>query len=126
MIKTLTLLFIILTAVTHPVAAQAQRWVQYEPEIVELDGRLTIQSKFGPPNYGENPKTDEKVRIAVLVLHRPISVSANDSNDYNSTPVYNARQIQLAFITKEIPHKHLIGKDVVVTGTLFHAHTGHH
>ena len=124
--KTLTLLFIILTAVIHPTAAQAQHWFHYEPETVELDGRLVIQSKFGPPNYGENPKTDEKVRIAVLVLRSPISVLPNTGNDYNSRPVHSARQIQLAFITKEIPHKHLIGRDVVVTGRLFHAHTGHH
>lgn len=124
--KTLTLLFIVLTAVTHPTAAQTQRWVHYEPETVELDGRLTLQSKFGPPNYGEDPKTDEKVRVPVLLLRTPISVLANAGNDYNSTPVYNARQVQLAFITTGITHTDFIGKDVVVSGTLFHAHTGHH
>jgi len=120
------LLLILLTAVAHPTAVQAQRWLHYEPETVELDGRLVIQSKFGPPNYGENRKTDEKVRIPVLVLRTPISVLPNDGDDYNSQPVYDAKQIQLAFIAKEISYKDLIGKDVVVTGTLFHAHTGHH
>jgi uncharacterized protein DUF4431 len=125
--STLTLLLLILvTAVAHPNAAQAQHWFHYEPEIVELDGRLTIRSKFGPPNFGQQPKTDQKVRVPVLVLRSPISVLANDTDDYNSQPVHDAKKIQLAFITKQIPYKDLIGKNVVVSGALFHAHTGHH
>lgn len=120
------LLFIVLTAVTYPTAAQTQRSLHYEPEVVELEGRLVMQSKFGAPNYGENPKTDKKVRVPVLVLRTPISVVANEGDDYNSKPVSNAKQIQLAFPTSGITYKDLIGKDVVVSGTLFHAHTGHH
>jgi len=110
----------------HPTAVHAQRSFHYEPETVELVGRLVIQSKFGPPNYGETPKTDKKVRVPVLVLQTPISVLANEGDDYNSKPVSNAKQIQLAFPASGITYKDLIGKDVVVSGTLFHAHTAHH
>lgn len=117
-------LVIVLMAVAHPTAAQATRWMPYEPETVELDGRLVIQSKFGPPNYGEQPKTDEKVRVPVLVLKNPVSMLPSQEEGYNSPPVYRITQIQLAF--SGTAYKNLIGQNVVVTGSLFHAHTGHH
>ena len=120
------LVLTILPAVAHPTATQAQRWLSYEPETVELDGRLVIQSRFGPPNYGEQPKTDQKVKIAVLVLKDPVNVLASQENSYNSQPVYRTTQIQLAFIDDRTAYKNLIGRNVVVTGSLFHAHTGHH
>jgi hypothetical protein len=28
---------------------------------------------YGAPNYGENPKTDRRVRVAILRLERPIT-----------------------------------------------------
>lgn len=120
------LLLTVLVAVAPPTATQAQRWLSYEPQTVELDGRLVIQSKFGPPNYGEEPKTDQKVKIPVLVLKYPVSVRASQEDGPNSEPVYRIKQIQLAFNDSGTTHKNLIGKNVVVTGSLFHAHTGHH
>jgi Domain of unknown function (DUF4431) len=120
------LVLTVLTAVAHPTATQAQRWLSYEPETVELNGRLVIQSRYGPPNYGEDPKTDQKVKIAVLVLKNPVRVRPSQGDGYNSQPVYRTTQIQLAFIDSGTVYKNLIGKNVVVTGSLFHAHTGHH
>jgi hypothetical protein len=123
---TLTLLLLtVLAAVAYPKAVNAQRWLHYEPETVELEGRLVIESKFGPPNYGEQPKTDQKVKIPVLMLPYRASMFPTAHGD-NTNPVYSIRQIQLAFGDKTASYKNLIGKDVVVTGTLFKAHTGHH
>ena len=125
--RALTILVLtILVTVAHPTATQAQRWLSYEPETVELDGRLVIQSRYGPPNYGEQPKTDQKVRVPVLVLKNPVSVLPSQEGGYNSQPVYRTTRIQLAFIGNGTAYKNLIGKNVVVTGSLFHAHTGHH
>lgn len=123
---TIGLLLTALVAVTHPSATQAQRRLSYEPQTVELAGRLVIQSKYGPPNYGEQPKTDQKVKVPVLVLKIPVSVLPSQEDGYNSQPVYRTTQIQLAFIDSRTAYKNLIGKNVVVTGSLFHAHTGHH
>ncbi len=120
------LVLTILVAVATPTSTQAQRWVSYEPQTVELDGRLVIQSKYGPPNYGEQPKTDQKVKVPVLVLKNPVSVLPSEEGGYNSQPVYRTTQIQLAFIDSGTAYKNLIGKNVVVTGSLFHAHTGYH
>lgn len=117
-----------LAAVAYPTAAQAQRFLYYQPETVELEGKLVVQSKYGPPNFGEDPKTDEKVRIPVLVLKTPVNVLPIQGQDdgINTEPVYRVRQIQLSFAAGETDHRKLIGKKVVVKGTLFRAHTGHH
>jgi hypothetical protein len=120
------LLLTVLATVVHPTATQAQRWLSYEPQTVELDGRLIIKSKFGPPNYGEQPKTDQKVKVPVLVLKNAVSVLPSQEGGYNSQPVYRTTQIQLAFIDTATAYRNLIGKNVVVKGSLFHAHTGHH
>jgi hypothetical protein len=125
----LTLTILILTAcaaVTHPGEVRAQRSVHYEPEIVELEGKLVVQSKYGPPNFGEQPKTDQKVKLPVLVLKTPVNVLPIQDDGINTEPVYRVRQIQLSFAVGETDHKKLIGKNVVVKGTLFRAHTGHH
>ena len=123
---TLTIVIATLLLAVAPPAAAQQRWLSYEPEVMELDGRLVIESKFGPPNFGEQPKTDEKVRVPVLVLSNRANMLADSGDDPNAKSVYHVRQIQLAFPSSDTAHKALIGKQVVVTGTLFHAHTGHH
>ena len=122
----LKLIILVLVTFACAISTQAQRFLSYEPEVVELDGQLVIQSKYGPPNFGEQPKTDQKVRVPVLLLRERVSVFGRGADGHNSQNVYNARQIQLAFAVSETSHKALIGKQVVVTGTLFHAHTGHH
>lgn len=122
--QTLILILAVLGAVAHPTQAQ-NRWLSYEPETVELDGKLVIQSKYGPPNYGEQPKTDEKVRVPVLLLGKPVNTIGVWKGGHNEKSVYGARQIQLAF-SPATPYKTWIGKNVVVKGTLFHAFSGHH
>ena len=123
---TLTILVVtLLLAVIHPTTTHAQRWLSYEPQTVELDGRLVIQSRYGPPNYGEDPKTDEKVRVPILVLKNGVSVLPGQEVGYYPA-VYRTTRIQLAFIDSGITYRNLIGQNVVVTGSLFHAHTGHH
>lgn len=122
-LKTLILTFLVAFACAG--LAHAQRFLSYEPEVVELDGQLVVQSKYGPPNYGEQPKTDQKVGVPVLLLRDRVSVLGDQGDGYNSQTVHGVRQIQLAF-DGSTSHKALIGKQVVVTGSLFHAHTGHH
>jgi uncharacterized protein YecT (DUF1311 family) len=116
----------LLAVVQLEAAAQDRRWLSYEPATVELEGRLVTQLKYGPPNYGEQPKTDQKGKVPILVLTDPINVRGVPGHFYNAESVEGIRQIQLAFINIAPVYKELIGKDVIVKGTLFHAHTGHH
>jgi len=101
-----------------------KEWLDYWPAVVELEGKLSIETFFGPPNFGENPKTDSKERSWILSLNKPINVRGKTDPDPGlSTPAENVRNLQLVL---SVPRKELIGKKVIVKGTLFHAHTGHH
>src|SRR5260221_12969029 len=105
--------------------AQNNEWLTYEPTVVELKGRLVVKTYFGPPNYGENPKTDSKEELPVLALSKPVNVRGNPDPDagYERISVEHIREMELVLA---IPHERLIGKEVLVKGTLFHAFTGHH
>ena len=98
--------------------------LEYSPTVVELEGRLTTKTFFGPPNFGENPETDSKEECWILSLDRPISVRAKTGSD----PIFwpsadNVPELQLVL---EGTHRKLIGKRVLVKGTLFPADNGHH
>lgn len=125
--KPYRLLFLVMIALLVvrglEIAAQDRRWVSYGPEVVEIEGRLIEQLKYGPPNFGESPKTDSKLRIPLLVLSPPVSVHADQRDPINSE-LKGIRLIQLLFY--EIPHRRFMGKKVIVKGTLFHANTGGH
>lgn len=105
-------------------ASEKKEWVDYWPAVVELKGKLVIKTFFGPPNFGENPETDVKERSWILSFEKPIYVRAKTETDPILGPsVEDIRELQLVLPK---PHRELIGKKVIVKGTLFHAHTGHH
>jgi hypothetical protein len=102
-------------------------WLGYEPEVVELQGRLILVQKYGPPNYGENPETDSKVKVPVLQLSQPINVRRDPNSNMNTRSFVDVKEVQLVFLTeKNISYRHLVGKVVTAKGTLFQGHTGHH
>jgi hypothetical protein len=123
---TTTLFLLFLLGGLEITAQQKSRWLPYEPATVELEGRLTVQSKYGPPNFGENPKTDAKVKVPVLVLLTLINVRGTPGDAHNAISVRGVRRIQLIFSNPKTPYKESTGKIVVVKGTLFHAFSGHH
>jgi hypothetical protein len=99
--------------------------LSYEPAVVELEGKLTIKTYWGPPNFGGNPKTDSKLKEWILKLNEPIDVigDKDPTNDETSTSVYGVTKVQLVLLG---PHRNLVGKRVLVKGMLFHGTTGHH
>ena len=123
---TTTLLVFFLLGGLEVTAQQKSRWLSYEPATVELKGRLTFEWKYGPPNYGENPTTDAKVKVPVLVLVTPINVRGTPGDAQNAASVRGVRRIQLILSNVKTPYKEFTGKMVVVKGTLFHAFSGHH
>lgn len=101
-----------------------KEWLLYAPTVVDLKGKLTIKTFFGPPNFGENPKTDTKDRCWILSLPKPINVLAKTDDDPTVGPSEeNVREVQL--ILPE-PHWELIGKNITVSGPLLHGHSGYH
>ena len=122
---TLVILFILLPILVLVTPAQEKEWLSYEPTVVKLKGKLTIRVYYGPPNYGENPDTDTKEALPVLILSKPVNVRGNPDPKagFNRKSVEGVREIELVLT---MPHKEFIGKRVLVKGTLFHAFTGHH
>jgi|SRR5882672_4463542 len=106
-------------------SAAAPARLHYEPVLVQLSGTVVIESQFGPPNYGENPATDMQVKIAVLELDRPVSVVGDPKDEFNQESVDNIQRMQLVDL-KGGRFSPYAGKHVRVSGTLFHAITGHH
>jgi hypothetical protein len=123
---TIIVLLILTPARCFETSAQKKQWLSYEPAIVELEGKLTIEWKYGPPNFGENPKTDTKVRVPVLVLAKPVNVHGDQENFPFDVEVKGIRRIQLLVFNLKVPYKQFTGRRVVVAGSLLHAFTGGH
>jgi Domain of unknown function (DUF4431) len=93
----------------------------YAPERVVLKGTVKRQTFPGPPNYESIANGDRVETIWVLHLAQSICVSANAEWEHES----RVSDVQLVFSGNEY-EKPLVDRKVVATGTLYHAHTGHH
>jgi hypothetical protein len=107
-------------------AAVQPSCLAFEPHTVDLRGRLTIQQKYGPPNYGENPATDQKVLVPILVLDQPVNVCGDSTSQLNNQSFHNVKEIQLVLPDGAHAYDRLMKQSVVVTGTLSAAVSGHH
>ena len=117
-------MFLIAAAFLHDVAAGEKNAYNYEPHKVELTGILIRKIFYGPPGYGEDPKTDKKEYAYIIKLEKPISAIAAEDDTTNESHD-NVKEIQVVNI-KHISLKPLLQKRVTAKGTLFSAITGHH
>jgi len=62
------------------VSAQQPDWLPLEPSQVQLEGKLLKVLKYGPPNYGETPKSDARYEIPILLLTQPIRVKGDPAS----------------------------------------------
>jgi Domain of unknown function (DUF4431) len=119
-------IFVCLSSCNTFQRSSAESWLQYEPSVVELQGNLTEVDEFGPPNFGENPNLDTKVRVPILVLSEPINVRGDPASQLNAESFKGIRDIQLIFSGGAAAYSAFIDRHVVVKGTLFRAESGHH
>jgi hypothetical protein len=128
--KLLTVLFLIqlLPGSVIPASAHTRksRAIHYGPEKVTLTGKLVTRTFYGPPNYGEDPRTDDKERQYILLLDSAIDVLASKDDSTNRTERGVTKVTLVARDSDTHPAKSLLGRRVEVEGTLFHATTGHH
>jgi|SRR5579859_1554738 len=101
--------------------------LSYEPSIIKLTGNLTRKTFPGPPNYESVRNGDQPETYWLLNLVHPICV-AESKTDGELNPAMDVRSLQLVFTGPATykKYKELLGKQVVATGTLFAAQTGHH
>ncbi len=108
-------------------AAYAWSCEKYAPNVVNLTGTLLTVTAYGPPNYGENPATDSLETVPVLRLDRPICVDEDPLDGGVSPPERDIVAIQLVYSSATAKFRRdLVGRHVSVSGTLFHAISGHH
>ncbi len=110
-----------LTAHKAPAQSPLVPLLHYEPAIVRLEGIVHSQKSPGPPNYDQTSSTETWY---YLLLKQPVSVAPNRGDQINSKAEAGVKKIQLILSSREA-HT-LLGKRVIIDGTLFHAHTGHH
>jgi hypothetical protein len=107
-----------------PVSA-ARRVLSYGPAVT-LTGRIQRVVFPGPPGYRDVRKGDAREVTWVLRLSEAIDVRGAPRNEFDVSRK-NVRDLQMA-VDPETYRKqgNLVGKRVVVTGTLFGEHTAHH
>lgn len=111
----------------------AQKCLPYESP-VSLVGTLRSQVFPGPPNYESIRRGDSKETAIILTLVKPTCTTDKDPMHTGDFPEAGIREMQLVIYNDDesidkrwwkTVHQRM-GKRVLVTGTLFHANTGHH
>jgi len=113
-------------SVSSGAAAQNAACLSYEPKVVTLRGVIVRHLDYGAPGFGEDPRHDAKERYWRLRLDAPICVSGTASDDPETGGSESGvQQLQIVFMGS-YPSRTWIGHHVSMSGTLFHAFTGHH
>ena len=110
-----------------PLTIAKNQFVYYEPKSVELNGTIKTLKFPGPPNYESIKNGDVNETGSYLILNNPINVRlAPNVQIGNDEAENNVKIIQLV-VNNDNDWKNVKeGNYVHVTGTLFHALTGHH
>jgi hypothetical protein len=102
--------------------------LSYQPAVVTLEGTLVRRTFPGPPNYESIRKGDRPETAWILELGAPVCVYPDSAEPDINPGVDGVRSVQLVFSGQvEIQEHHqLWGKEVIVKGTPYGVHTGHH
>jgi hypothetical protein len=119
---------VIAAGVLHFDASNAAdgKCLEYGPAIVSLTGTIVSQMQYGPPNYGEDPAHDAKEVYWYLQLDDPVCVNGRKDHSEEMQGEQNVRKVQIVYLTGYPKGGNWINKRASITGTLFHAITGHH
>jgi Domain of unknown function (DUF4431) len=121
---------VLLALLTNAISSQAveQRCVEYEPSVVKLEGRIERRVFPGPPNYMSIEKGDQQDVQWVFHLSKPTCVNGKRGSDFNSESEADVSELRLVISNGGDWKRYapLLGREVLATGTLSHAHTAHH
>jgi len=106
--------------------AAADRCLSYEPAQVQLSGKVSKKEAFGPPGYGDDPAHDSRETYLVLALTAPICVTGDPKSPINNESESDVRELQLVYPPGQSLNPAWLDHNISVSGTLFHATTGHH
>src|SRR5689334_16494021 len=120
-----TVLLILALMLVAPTARSQDNCLNYEPDVMTITGTIKTRVAPGPPNYESVAKGDTPEKIWLLQLTSRICVAAKD----DAAAENNVTDLQLVFPEGQKQYdeyRSFKGRRVSVTGTLFHAETGHH
>jgi hypothetical protein len=101
--------------------------VFYEPEEVEVTGTLYETTYPGPPEYMSVEMGDRPEEVVILTLKEPMNVGikgGGEDDDFNEAE-RGVRELQVVF-SDPMPSIEQMKEEIVLKGTLYHAHTAHH
>jgi hypothetical protein len=108
----------------EPLGSASGQSYQYEPELSTIDGKISSEIHWGPPNYGENPDTDSQVRLYFITLDSPIKVEARPGGVVNINSYQDVTVIQITY--DKLVIEDFIGGYCTVTGKLYERIFGIH
>ena len=99
----------------------------YEPSVVTLFGTVYVKTFPGRPNYQDIKTGDEPETPWVLDLKYPISVVPKEGKDPDGLNDFeeNVKEIQIVMMS-EYRFRFRNRKRYKISGSLFHAISGHH
>ncbi len=113
-------------ALYEPVVAPQRHCLAYEPDTVAIEGKLERRTYFGPPGYGEHPRTDARETYFYLSLAAPVCTGAGHDSLIDG-PTTNVRLVQLLLdSTGYAALRPYLRRRISLRGTLSGAITGHH
>jgi hypothetical protein len=107
----------------------AEPCLHYGPTEVTLDGDLIRRIYPGPPNYESVTAGDSAETALIVTLSSPVCVTVDSAiGGPDDEPEAGIEEIQLAIGADSVWEqlKRVPGSRMRVTGTLFHAISGHH
>ncbi|MBI4406257.1 MAG: DUF4431 domain-containing protein [Deltaproteobacteria bacterium] len=127
-LKSLTLIALLFVAASTAISgasSRSQPVFHYGPRVSTLSGVVDTRVYPGPLNYESIRRGDEAETIWLVKLSKPIMVA--DDGKYNEQEI-GVNEIQLVIYDPKLERRleRRIGKTAILTGTLFHAETGHH
>ena len=94
--------------------------------MVTLTGTITRHMEYGPPSYGEDPVHDAKEVYWYLELDHPICANGKDEGSPDMQGEKDVRKLQIVYLNGYPKGHGWVGHRASITGTLFHAISGHH
>lgn len=109
---------VFLTSACSIASDQQDSVLCYAPCVVEMAGLLVEEERFGPPNFGETPKSDEQLKILVLVLDRRQTIRSKSGDDAGADELRGINRIQLVGFASAAPIRSLVSRRVIARGEL--------
>jgi len=99
-----------------------------EGEAVELIGGVVSRTAYGPPTFGENPRSDQREQYFALLSDVPLRRRFDDGklDEGTTTRVQLFFNAKSGLIRERLKYAARLRTRITVAGSTMFAHTGHH